>query len=519
MNLKQDFRLLAIIQIFVGLFMGVPTILAWVYKEDAAFYSFSIAMLVILGWSLVILWFCRGRTSDHMSPVDSFLFVTLTWVLATAFGALPLYLSGTMHSYSDAYFEIMSGFTTTGATALPSIEDKARSILFWRSETNWLGGMGIVVLFVAILPMLGVKGTMLYGSESAGPTKDKLTPKTGGTAGALWTIYIGLSALQVVVLLCCKLPLYEAVTVTFSTMSAAGFCVKNASIGAFQSPAVEVVVTIFMFLSGVNFALYFKMLSGRFKSAIHDGELKTYTNIVLGTSLLIALNLALSGTVPGILSALRCAFFHVVSIITTTGFMTVDYTRWPMFSQMLLFMLFFVGGCAGSAGGGIKVIRVAAILNLAKDSIHRRLHPNSVIRTRVGRDVMDQDVLLGISGFIGLYIATGLVGAIIVSLAGFDFVTTFSASFLTLGNIGLGFGSVGPSGNFSIFPAWCQWVFSFLMLVGRLELVTVFALFSSSFWRDQSAYLDSRRERIRVERKKQALKEKAGTKPEDGGKE
>ena len=507
MNLKQDFRLLALIQIFIGLFMGIPAIIAYCWQEKAALHSFLLTMGLVALFSFLVLFVCRDRKSGRMSPADGFLFVTLTWVLATAFGALPLLLSGTMDNYSDAYFEIMSGFTTTGASALTSIEDKARSILFWRSETNWLGGMGIVVLFVAFLPMLGVKGTMLYGSESAGPTKDKLTPKTGGTAGALWTIYLGISALQVVVLMLGKLSWYDAVTITFSTMSAAGFCVRNSSIGSFQSPFVDTVCICFMFLSGINFSLYFKMLSGRAKQALRDGELRAYTDIVLTFSLLIALSLTFGGLYKDFLTSLRYAFFQVVSVLTTTGFATADYTHWPVFCQMLLLALFFVGGCAGSAGGGIKVVRVVALVNLGRNTLHKRLHPSAVCKNRVGDNVVDNDVMLGIAGFVGLYLTTGIIGAIVVSLAGQDLVTTFSAAFLALGNIGIGFGNIGPTGNFSVFPSWCQWVFSFLMLVGRLELVTVYALFSRSFWRDQAAWQASKNEKRRLNREKKYYKQ------------
>ncbi len=502
MNLKQDFRLLAIIQLFSGLFMGFPALIAFCLHENLALKSFLTTMLIIATFSALLLLCCKGKRNERMTPADGFLLVTLTWVLAATFGSLPLLLSGSTATYSDAFFEIMSGFTTTGATTFRSIETKARSILFWRSETNWLGGMGIVVLFVAFLPMLGVKGTMLYGSESAGPTKDKLTPKTGGTAGALWGIYLAISALQVLFLLAGKVNWYDAITITFSTMSAAGFSVRNGSIGSYQSAYVDVVCTFFMFLSAINFSLYFKMLCGRGKQALKDGELRAYTKIVALFSLLVALNLFLQGVYHSFFQSLRYAFFQVVSIITTTGFVTANYTTWPMFSQMLLFTLFFIGGCAGSAGGGIKVVRVAALLNLGRSTIHKRLHPNAVCKNRIGDDVIDNDVMLGIAGFVGLYFATGIIGAIIISLAGQNFFTSFSSSFLSLGNIGVGFSAIGPEGNFDMFPNWTLWVFSFLMLAGRLELVTVYVLFSRSFWRDQVAWQASKSEKRRLAKEK-----------------
>jgi trk system potassium uptake protein TrkH len=417
-----------------------------------------------------------------MGTADGMLVVTMTWVVSAAFSAIPFLLAGTCESFTDAYFEVMSGYTTTGATLLTSIESNPLSILFWRSETNWLGGMGIVVLFVAFLPMLGVKGTMLVGAESVGPTKDKLTPKIGHTAAIFWELYLGLSLLETILLLFGGLSLYEAVTVTFSTMAAAGFCVKNNSIGTFGSAYVDIVVTIFMMFAGANFALYYKLLQRKGKSVLHDAELQGYVGIFAATSLLSALVLTTRHVYGNFFTSLRYSAFQTASILTTTGFATADYLYWPQFCQMLLFLLFFVGGCSGSAGGGIKVIRVQAILKMGKRGIFKRLHPNAVVNNGVGGTAMSDDVSLTIGGFVGMYIATGLIATVIVSLSDADFTTCIASVFLCLGNIGIGFGKVGPTGNFAFFPDWCTWIFSFLMLVGRLELFTVYALFTKSFW-------------------------------------
>jgi len=487
-NLKQDFKLLSVIQLFIGVLMGIPTYLAWRYGEFASFRAFVITLIAIAAVSFVVLRLSWKTKSNYMGTNDGLFFVTFTWVIATAFSALPLYFSHSYPTYADAYFEIMSGFTTTGATVLSTIEDKPLSILFWRSMTNWLGGMGIVVLFVAFLPMLGVTGTILVNSESVGPTKDKLTPKIGQTALILWSLYIGLSALEVIILLCAGLDLYSAVTVTFSTMSAAGFCVRNASIGGFGKASVEIIVTVFMMISGANFALYYKLLRGKVKQVSHDGELQWYLGIFALTTLL-SVGVLLSNHVYGsFFTALRYAAFQTASIMTTTGFSTTDYQLWPQASQMLLFLLFFVGGCAGSAGGGIKVIRVRALLTLGKNTITRRLHPNAVITNKVGDSIFTDKILMEIAGFVGMYIATGLIGSIVLALSGADFATAISGSFLCLGNIGIGFGKVGPTGNFASFPSWTKWFLSFLMLAGRLELFTVYALFSPEFWRERSSW-------------------------------
>ena len=415
-----------------------------------------------------------------IKPKDSYLLVTLVWVIATAFGALPLYLTHTFETYPSCYFEIMSGFTTTGATALSSIEDKMKSILFWRGMTNWLGGMGIVVLFVALIPFMGIKGTSLVNAESVGPTKDKLTPKIQHTAFALWAIYTVFSVIQVL-LLWIKIPLYDAVTVMFGTMGAAGFSAMNSSIGGYHSAYVDWIVIIFMIIAGSNFALYFKAIKWHVREAVKDKELRLYLLIIISFTLMITFDVM--DTYGGFITALRYAAFHVASIITTTGFATYDYNFWPQFSKTLLVLLFFVGGCAGSAGGGIKVTRVGAMISLAKNAIKKRLHPNAVIPLKLGDANVDQSTMLSLAGFVGAYIISGLIGTVIFSLSGYDFETCFTASFLLLGNIGIGMGDVGPSGNFSIFSDWILSAGSFLMLIGRLELFTVFALFTRNFWK------------------------------------
>jgi len=482
-NWKQDFRLLAFIQLVLGFFMLFPTFIAVYLKEEAALQGFLIAYGAMAVFCSLIFYLTRNIGDHALASRDGYLFVTFTWIIATAISAIPLVASGSYVNFTSAFFEIMSGFTTTGATVLTEIESLPKSILFWRSETNWLGGMGIVVLFVALLPALGVSGTLLVGAESVGPTKDKLTPKIKTTAAILWSIYLLFSLVETVLLLFGGLSLYEAITVTFSTMAAAGFCVKNSSIGTFGSAYVDIVVTIFMMIAGANFALYYKAFSGRIKSVWKDGELRVYLGIWTVVSLLSAITLNRMNTYSGFWQSLRFSAFQSASILTTTGFATANYVNWPAFSQMLLFMLFFVGGCAGSAGGGIKVIRVATLLKMAKANISQRIHPKGIFQIRVGQNTMRPDLLLSISTFFGIYIATGVLGSVLISLSGADMLTSFTASFLCLGNIGIGFGAVGPIGNFAAFPSSIKWVCSFLMLVGRLELFTVYALFTKAFWK------------------------------------
>ena len=483
MNTKSVIRLLSFILLFIAIIMVIPLALSFVYEERDAFFSFSKTIVLMMAVSLLGVFSTSwGNKEIKIGPKESYLFVTLAWILFSLFGALPLYFSSILPSYASCYFEIMSGFTTTGATALNNIEAVDKSILFWRNMTNWLGGMGVVVLFVAILPAFGVKGTALVGAESVGPTKDKLTPHIRHTAMALWSIYLFLSVLETLLLSVFGLDLYNAVTVTFGTMGAAGFSPTNLSIASFESPAIEWICIIFMFLSGANFALYFKMLKGQIKKTLKDGELRIYGAIVLISSLFIALNLFYSAGMRAF-DAIRHSLFQVVSFTTTTGFSSTQYQNWPVFSQMILFILSFVGGCAGSAGGGPKVIRVAVIYKLGKSSIKKRLHPSSVSKIRIGDDTLSQDTVSGISGFIGMYLVTYAVASILISLTGKDLITVLSSCILTLGNIGIGLGGIGMDFSFSIYPDWALWVFSFLMLVGRLELFTVYALFTKDFWR------------------------------------
>ncbi len=483
MNYSSVFRLLAFITLFVAALMSVPMSIAIAQEEYVSFWAFliTISAMMLVALSIVIATQERHKRI-YISAKDSYLFVTLTWITISFFGCLPFIFSGTIPSFSSAFFEIMSGFSTTGATLLDDIEAAPKSILFWRNMTNWLGGMGIVVLFIAVLPAFGVKGTALVGAESVGPTKDKLTPQIQYTALALWLIYIGLSILETILLLFGGLSVFDAVTITFGTMGAAGYAPKNASIGAYPSAFVQWVVIVFMFLAGVNFALYFKAIQGKIKKVFRDGELRIYTCIVLTASLLIAFDLIFSSKIKASV-AVRDAFFQVISFITTTGFTTTNYSLWPVFSQAVLFALCFIGGCAGSAGGGIKVIRVAVVAKLGGRSIKKRLHPTSVSNITIGDDSFDQDTLLSISGFVGLYLITMILGTILISLTNNPFDVCYSSVILTLGNIGVGFGGIGTNFTFSIYPDWALWVFSFLMLVGRLELFTVYALFTRSFWR------------------------------------
>ena len=476
---KSVLRLLAYIHLLVAALMLISLALAFYYDEPEGVRAFGITEAAMLLFSIVLIVATRGK-EIIIRAKDSYLLVTLTWVLATAFGALPLYISGTFETYPQCYFEIMSGFTTTGATALQSIEDKMYSILFWRNMTNWLGGMGIVVLFVALLPFMGTRGVSLVGAESVGPTKDKLTPKIQHTAFALWTIYTVFSVIQVL-LLWIKIPLFDAVTVMFGTMGAAGFTPTNQSIETFHSAYVEWICIIFMFIAGGNFALYFKLLQKKLGRVFRDGEYRLYFMIVFISGMLAAMNLFANG-VFGLHDSIRHAFFQIVSIITTTGFYSTNYNLWPMFPQMLMFLMMFIGGCAGSTGGGIKVIRVRVLFKMGTNAMIKRNHPYAITNVRIGDDTYNTDTCLSIAGFVCFYLITALIGTVVISLSNMDFVTCLTSVMQAIGNIGIAIGGMGVTTSFHDFAPPFQWVLSILMLVGRLELFTVFSLFTKKFW-------------------------------------
>ena len=474
-------RLLSLITIFMALIMLIPASISLGYGEIDGFMAFfwTVAlMFLVSGLGLFITRSCDMKVSVK----DSYLFVTLTWIVLTFFGSLPLYFTGVMENFSQCFFEIMSGFTTTGATAMVGIDSKLKGILFWRNMTNWLGGMGIVVLFVAVLPALGVRGTALYGAESVGPTKDKLRPKIKETALILWGIYTGISALQVILLMLGGLDWFEAATVMFGTMGAAGYVPHDASIAYYNSAYVEWICIIFMFLAGSNFALYYRLFQRKFSKVLRDGEYRLYWKIVLASTLFVSIS-RFSRGIFNLSDSIRHAAFQVVSYITTTGFTSTNYSNWPIFAQTVLYVLCYVGGCAGSTGGGIKVVRIGAMMQLFKNSITKRIHPNSVTVLRLGDDTFSSDTLQSIAGFVGFYVTNAIIGTLVLSLTEIDFLAVHTSVLLTLGNIGVGLGGIGTDFTFAVYPQWALWCFSWLMLVGRLELFTVYALLTRDFWR------------------------------------
>ena len=482
-NYRYILRILLLITLVIATLMLVPTTMAWHLGESDALSGFLGSYACILLFVAVSYFLSRGK-SAVMRSRDGYLAVTASWVVAASVAALPLFLSSSTPTYTAAFFEAMSGLTTTSATALVDIEALPRSILFWRSMTNWLGGMGIVVLFVALLPTLSESASMLVGAEAVGVTTDKLTPKIKNTALALWSIYLGFSLVQTALLRLGGLEIFDAVTITFSTMSTAGFSIRNASIASYNSPYIDWVVTLFMLVSATNFALYYKALTGRISHVLKNGELRIFLGIWAIITLLGTLSLLGSRTYASFLEAFRFSSFQTASILSTTGFTTADYLSWPVFNQLLLFLLFFIGGCSGSTGSGMKVIRVAALYKMGRAQLKSRIHPRGVFQVRVGERTIQRDQQISIATFFGVYILTAVTASVIFSLsANTDLLSSLSSALLFLGNVGVGFGQVGPGSTFALLEGPLQWFASALMLIGRLELFTVYVLFTKHFWR------------------------------------
>ncbi len=477
MNYRLIIKFISILIIITSLFMIASIPFAFYYSENTIKQFITV---IILGASLGTVGLVLGKNAPHsLNRKDGFLLVSLSWIIVSAFGSLP-YIFIAHLNFTDAFFETMSGFTTTGASILTNIEALPKSLLFWRSLTHWLGGMGIIVLTVAILPMLGIGGIKLIKAEAPGPSMEKISPRIAETAKYLWFAYIFLSGLETVLLLLGGMDLFDALTHTFGTMATGGFSPKNSSVAYFHSPYIDWVIIIFMFIAGANFSIHFRVLTGKFK-ALKDEELKAYAIIVIAAVLLVTLDNL--GVYKNIFQSLRYSAFQVVSIMTTTGFVTADYSKWNGFVKTILFILMFIGGCAGSTGGSIKVIRIYTLFKQAINELKYNIHPKGVFTLTINGQIVRKNIIFSISGFFFLYIATFFIVALLVSMFGIDILTSLGASAATLGNIGPGFGKVGPVNNYAWLPPTAKWILSGAMLAGRLEIYTVFVVLTPTFFK------------------------------------
>jgi trk system potassium uptake protein TrkH len=481
MHLQRVLRFIAILVFFLGASMLLPLLVSLAYKDGSTGALFY-AMLITSGFGLLLFVATRRPGDTQLSHRDGVAIVTLGWLAAGLVGAMPFLLSGSIVHFTDAYFESISGFTTTGASVLSDIENLPQGVLMWRSITQWFGGMGIIVLSIAILPFLGVGGMQLYKAEIPSPVVDKLKPRISDTAKTLWSVYIAITALEILLLLAGGMDVFEAVCHTFCTMPTGGFSPKNASIGHYNNPYFDGVIIVFMLLAGINFSLHYKSRRGDLRIFSRDPECRFFLFLVGIFVVVVTLNI--HGTVYDSLGkAFRYAFFQVSSIITTTGFVTADYEQWPSLSRNLLLLCMFLGAMAGSTGGGMKTMRIMLLAKHAYQEIFRIIHPHAVRTVKLGGKAVPPDVLSSIWGFFVLYLGLFVVAALIMASLGLDLISAFASVAACIFNVGPGLGSVGPMYNYLTVPLTGKWVLIFCMLLGRLEIYTVIVLLIPEYWR------------------------------------
>ena len=480
MNFKLIIRVLGFLIFVEGVAMLLALAVALIYGEnDTTAFLISSGICLVTGG--IIAWLTNGAKKD-IGKREGFIIVALVWVVFSFFGSLPYILSNSIPNFTNAFFETISGFTTTGSSILSDIEALSHGILFWRSISQWLGGMGIIVLSLAILPVFGIGGMQLYVAEVPGPAPDKISPRIRQTAKTLWIIYLGFTVTEIILLWIGGMTFYDAVCHSFTTMATGGFSTKQASIAHWSSPFIQYVIILFMFFAGTNFTLSYLVLKGKFKSVFKDEEFKYYGIFILSFTAIIFTGLLITSQL-GVEHAFRDSLFQVVSIITTTGFATTDYLLWTPFLTILIFILFFFGGSAGSTGGGIKIMRIVILLKNSYYELRRMIHPHAIIPVKFNKHSVDAKIVTNVLAFFMLYIIIFALSTIVFTLIEPDMESAMGAVATSLGNIGPGLGNVGPAENFLHVSPIGKWFLSFLMLLGRLELFTILVLFSPTFWK------------------------------------
>lgn len=482
MNFKMILKSLGVVVSIEALCMLPSLIVSLIYQQgDARSFLYSIIITIAVG---VLLFLIRPKSTNFYAR-DGFAVVALSWILMSLFGSLPFLFSGAIPSPIDAFFETVSGFSTTGSTILQDIESLPKGILFWRSFTHWIGGMGVLVLTLAVLPTVGASSFHIMKAEATGPSTEKLVPKLGQTAKILYAIYTVMTTMQVILLLVAKMPLYDALIHAFGSAGTGGFSNRNLSVGAYGNVAIEVIITVFCFLFGINFSLYFQILKGNFRNFFKDEEFHFYLGTVVVSILFITIQL-LSKGVFNLGESLRHSSFQVVNTITTTGYSSTDFNLWPSFSKLILLILMFFGASAGSTGGGMKCIRIILLLKAARREVARIIHPRAIHTVKSGGKVVDEDILSETKTFFFIHMAIFAVSFLLVSLEGKDLTSTVTSVIATLSNVGPGLEIVGPTGNFADFSVLSKFVFSFCMIAGRLELIPMLILFSPQAWKKGS---------------------------------
>jgi trk system potassium uptake protein TrkH len=464
-------------------FAQVPPLIVDLIYSEGEYLSFvySFALTVLGG---LILWWPFKEVKKEFRLREGVLIVVCFWIVLSLFGTLPFLITDSISSlsFSEAFFESMSGLTTTGATVLNQLDELPKSILFYRQQLQWLGGMGIIVLAVAVLPLLGVGGMELYHAESSGIAKDRLTPKLRNTAIALWKIYLSLTVLCAVGYFLSGMSIFDAVSHSFSTVAIGGFSTHDGSIGYFNSATIETIAMIFMFLAGINFSLHFVAWNNRsLVDYIKDSEFKTYAMVLICSSIIVITALSLNGQYESANEIVRHSLFQTISIATTTGFTSQNYSSWPAAIPVFLIMMSFIGACVGSTGGGIKVVRILVMFRLGMKEIHKFIRPNAQVSVKLNKSSINEKALVSVLGFFSLYAISFFLILMLLMFAGLDQVTAYSATAATMNNLGPGLGDVAQ--NYSSVGEVAKWILSFSMLIGRLEVLTIIAIFHKAFWR------------------------------------
>ncbi|MGA8852575.1 MAG: potassium transporter TrkG [Christiangramia sp.] len=495
LNYQIILHVMGLLLLCNGGFMLLATLVSWFY-QDGVTLEISTAALLTLFVGTLLMFTTRGH-SKEVKVREGYIIVTFGWIFMALSGALPYVISESIPSFTNAFFETMSGYTTTGASILNDIESIPKGILFWRSLTHWIGGMGIIVLAIAILPLLGIGGMQLFSAESPGPSADKLKPRITDTAKRLWLIYVSYTLAETILLWAAGMTFFDAINHAFSTLSTGGFSTKNASIAFWNdNPLIQYIIIIFMLLAGSNFVLSYFAFKGKISRVLHDDEFKWYMVFIAGFTAISALVVYFQADVsissidhPMVWgegeSAFRHSLFQVLTVITTTGFVSADYTMWTPFLTILYFGLFFLGGSAGSTAGGVKVMRHIIMIKNGIIEFRRTLHPNAILPVRFNGKSISKEIVFNILGFFILYMLSFIIGAVVLAALGLDFETAIGGAASSLGNIGPAFGRLSPVNNFDMLPDFGKWWTSFLMLIGRLELFTVLIILTPFFWRNR----------------------------------
>ena len=475
--------------VITGLSMLLPALIAFIYGETDLYGHLKSSLIcILLGLPIWVF----TRKSKRLNSKDGFAIVSFAWITVALAGSLPFYLTGIIPNFTDAWFEAMSGVTTTGATIIgnPStlphlingIESMPHGVLFWRSFLQWLGGMGIIVFTIAILPLLGVGGVQLFKAEVPGPVADKIKPRVKETAKILWMVYIGFTFLQFLLLGFAGMSWFDSICHAFTTMPTGGFSTQNASIAAYSNPVIHYIIIFFMFVAGVNFTLHFRAITGNYKSYFKDYEFKVYFSILFFATIFIFLNISFSNS-DWSHNSFLISLFQSLALMTGTGYANADYELWPFFSQLLLFFMMFFGAMGGSTSGGMKIARVILLIKYAATETRRMLHSRAIIPIRIGDRTIGDDVIRNTLGFFLIYLSFFVLTALVLTALNYDFTSSLSVAASAIGNVGPAFGSFGPTDNYALLHPIGKWMMTFCMLLGRLEIFTIMVLFSRTFWK------------------------------------